>query len=165
MSRVRMRQFSGGLTHARKPLRVAKQSAYGLDQPHFIQLCFFQHDSSACALQSLRVDSLVIVCGARERNEDGWLSRGSNFRNRARPRAAEQQVGARKERRHISDELVNLGGCARSLVRCLRVIIVALAGLMDDVYPGSLLQQIRQALNHRLIDGMRSLASSKDKQS
>ena len=52
----------------------------------------------------------------------------------------------------------------RLLVRSLRVIIVALSGLMDDVNTRHLLHQFRQTLDHGLIDGMRALASAEDQQ-
>src|SRR5207237_9786750 len=71
---------------------------------------------------------------------------------------------SREESGHVINELVNLGRRARPLVRSLRLIVVALAGLMDDVNAGRLLQQFRKALDHGLIDGMRTLAATKNQQ-
>src|SRR5436309_5507690 len=164
MRRVWVCQVSRGLTHPSKPLGIPKQGTDGFDKPYFVQLCFFQYHSSARPLQSLSVYPLMVIGGAWKGNEDARLPCCRDFCHGARPRAAQQQVCPRKESRHISDELVNLGRRARPLVRSLRLIIVALAGLMDDVNAGRLLQQFRNALDHGLIDGMRTLAAAKNQQ-
>src|SRR5437764_6858341 len=165
MRRVWVCQASRGLAHPSEPLGIAEQRTDGFDQPDFIQFCLFQYHSSARPLQSLSVYPLMVIGGAWKGNEDGRLPCCRDFCDCTRPRAAQQQVCPRKESRHISDELVNLGRRARPLIRSLRLIIVALAGLMDDVDRGRLLQQLGQALDHGSIDGMCALAATETQQS
>src|SRR5256886_5089559 len=142
MRRVWVCQASRGLAHPSEPLGIAEQRTDGFDQPDFIQFCFFQCHSSARPLQGLGVYPLMVIGGAWKGNKDGRLPGCRDFRYRARAGAAQQQVCPRKESRHVSDELVNLGRNARPLVRSLRLIIVALAGLMDDVSAGPPSRQI-----------------------
>ena len=165
MRRVWVCQVSRGLTHPSKPLGIPKQGTDGFDKPYFVQLCLFQYHSSARPLQSLGVYPLMVIGGAWKGNKDSRLPGCRNFRHGARPGAAQQQISSREESGHVINELVNLGRRARPLVRSLRLIIIALAGLMDDVDRGRLLQQLGQALDHGSIDGMCALAATENQQS
>src|SRR5690242_18940134 len=107
----------------------------------------------------------MVIGSAWKGHEDSRFSCSRDFCHSACPRAAQQQVCPRKEGWHISNELVNLGRCASRLVGSLRVIIITLPGLMDDMYPWHLLKQIGQAVNHGLIDGVRSLTATENQQS
>src|SRR5437867_12013884 len=165
MRRVWMRQVASSLTHAGEPFWIAKQGTDSVDQPYLIQFCLFQYHSSARPLQGLGVYPLMVIGGAWKGNKDSRLPGCRDFRHGARPGAAQQQICSREEGGHVINELVNLGRRARPLVRSLRLIIVALAGLMDDVNAGRLLQQLGQALDHGSIDGMCALAATENQQS
>src|SRR5437660_8584464 len=162
MRRVWVCQVSRGLTHPSEPLGIAEQGTDGFDKPYFVQLCLFQYHSSARPLQGLGVYPLMVIGGAWKGNKDSRLPGCRDFRHGARPGAAQQQICSHEESGHVINELVNLGRRARPLVRSLRLIIVALAGLMDDVNAGRLLQQLGQALDHGSIDGMCALAATKN---
>ena len=56
---------------------------------------------------------LVIVRGARKRNEDRRLARCRDFCDRAGAGAADQQIGAREHAWHVVDELVNFAAILR----------------------------------------------------
>src|SRR5438309_5640310 len=165
MRRVWVCQASRGLAHPSEPLGIAEQRTDGFDQPDFIQFCFFQYHSSARPLQGSSVYTRMVVGAAWKGNKDSRLPGCRDFRHGARPGAAQQQICSREESGHVINELVNLGRRARPLVRSLRLIIIALAGLMDDVDRGRLLQQLGQALDHGSIDGMCALAATENQQS
>ena len=97
------------------------------------ELRFFHHHRRAVPRQRFGIDALVIVGRARERNEYCRLPCRRDFRDRACARAADHQIGARKGCRHVFDELEDLRRLAQRLICRQRVIIVTLAGLMNDV--------------------------------
>ena len=108
-------------------LRILQQRRDRLGQPDSFQFRLFDHHRGSVPRQSFGIDALMIVGRARERNEDGRLPCRRNFRDRARARAAHHQIGARKGRRHVFDELEDFGRLAQRLISRQRVIIVTLA--------------------------------------
>ncbi len=75
----------------------------------------------------------MIVCRAREGHKDSSFPRCSDFGDRAGAGAAQQQIGTGKGLRHLIDERHHLGRDAGLQISCLRIFVIALTGLMDDM--------------------------------
>ena len=161
---IGMRQLARGLAHLLQAMRILQQRRDRFRQPDSFQLRLLHHHRGSVPRQSFGVDPLMIVGRARERNEHRRLPRRRNFRDRARSRAAHHQIGARKSCRHVFNELEDFRRLAQTSIRRQRVIIVTLAGLVNDVNSRRLALQNRQAANHRIVDGVRALASAEHQQ-
>ena len=160
-----MCQAPRGRAHPLQPSGITQQGGDGIGQPHPFQLCFFYHDGGAGTLQRLSVDPLMIVSGARERDKNRRLACGCDFRDRARARPAQQQIGSGKDCGHVRDEGRNFSGQASLLIRSLRVIIVTFPGMMDDLNAGNPSSQRARRIDHDLVDRMSALTSAKNEQS
>src|SRR5437763_2355594 len=101
----------------------------------------------------------MIVSRTRERNKNGGLACGRDFRDRAGSGAAQNQVSAGKKCGHIVDELVDLSRNRCSGVSGLHLIIVTVTGLMDYVQSGQTPHQFWHCVNYRLVNGVGPLAS------
>src|SRR5271157_5878206 len=106
----------------------------------------------------------MVIGSGRERHKNRPLPRRRDLANRARARAADQQIGLPERARHIVNELVDFARDTRLLISGKHMVIVALPRLVNDVDAGNLLAQTGQRLDHRLIDGTRALAASKNQQ-
>src|SRR6266496_2370113 len=103
------------------------------------------------------------VGGAGKRHEDGGLPCRGDFGNGAGPGAADEQVGAGEHAGHVVNELVDFAGNSRTLVGVVNMIVVALAGLVDDVDARNSLFQSAEGFDHGLIDGTGALTASENK--
>src|SRR5438876_2061163 len=158
-----MRHTARRIAHFTKHSWILEQSRNRIHEPNLIQLSFLQNNRGTCALQSLSVTALMIIGCQWKRHENRRLTRGGDLRDRARARPAQNYIGAREKARHVVDELVDFDGNSGLRVCRLGFIVVALAGLMDNVQSGHSLQQFRQRTNHYLIDGAGALTAAKYK--
>ena len=115
--------FRAACAHPLQPARDRQEVRDGFGQPHASSLVSSSTTAAPARSRACALTPLVIVGGARERNEDGWLTCGRDFRNRAGARAAEQQVGPGKEGGHVVDEGRTSAEPCQLLIRGLRVII------------------------------------------
>src|SRR5579862_3840452 len=108
----------------------------------------------------------MIIGRSWKGNKNRRLAGSCNFGYRARSRPAHQQIGARKGGGHIFNKFENFGELdairSERSVSILRVIIVTLTGLMDDVNIRRLSSQFGQAANHGMVDRVRSLAAAEN---
>ena len=124
---------AAALIHS-QPRRIFEQRANGIHQPDIVQLGFFQNHGRAGLLQGLGIQPLMIIGGSGKRNENGRLSLRPQF-----PPPCSLLSGTRPNRRgqkkqacrSMKGETSADAQCA--LVSGLHLIIVTLAGLMDDV--------------------------------
>src|SRR5581483_6238947 len=89
---------------------------------------------------------------------------GGYLSHRACSRTAQEQVAPCERSQHVIDIWLKFCRSARRKVSRLRLIIIALARLMDDVNAGNRRAKTRQRSDYGLINGMRSLAAAEYQQ-
>ncbi len=163
-SRIGMSKARAASDIFARPARSRSSDAISCHQPLGRQLRLRQQAGGSARCQRRSIVALMIVRRRRQWNEDRRLARRRDLANRAGARAAHQQVGARKRSRHVVDEGRHLRRDHGIQVNRLRLFVILFAGLMNHVDVRHRFHQLRQGIQHGLVDGMRALAAAEDQQ-
>jgi hypothetical protein len=104
----------------------------------------------------------MVVCRARKRHEDSGSAGGGDFGYGACAGTAQKQVCLGKGGRHGINKRMDFRHSLGFFVSNPGLIVVALAGLMDDAKLKKRLANPRQSLHHHAVDRCRTLAAAKD---
>ena len=97
-------ELAGGCTHPREPLGISEQCGYIMRQAIGSEVGLRQQESRAGTSECLGVESLMVVGGCGQGDENGWLPGCGDFGDGARAGTADQQVSTGKGGWHVVDE-------------------------------------------------------------
>jgi hypothetical protein len=165
--RVWMGEGSCACCHLLQAQRVRQKPTQPGKQAMGSEVGFEENLCRSGPSHHLRIATLMVVSGERERNEHSRFACGAEFGNGGSSAAREDKIRSLELPGHVVEKGRDppaIRSRSAGLVSCQSRYGVAATSLMQDGQPRNLLQQRRNNLRHGVVQNTSALAAPKNKQ-